>query len=52
MSHRLSAIIPDEVWEEIQKVAENDNRTKSQMVAILLEEALKARREKSSEEKR
>jgi hypothetical protein len=40
MTKRLNAIIPDETWEALEKVASREMRTKSQMTAILLGEAL------------
>jgi hypothetical protein len=40
MTKRLNAIIPDETWDALEKVASREMRTKSQMTAILLGEAL------------
>lgn len=40
MSKRLNAIVPDETWDALERVAEREMRTKSQMTAILLGEAL------------
>lgn len=40
MTKRLNAIIPDETWEALEKVASREMRTKSQMTAILLGEAI------------
>ncbi|MEG4989804.1 hypothetical protein QUB08_29285 [Microcoleus sp. BR0-C5] len=42
MSKRLNAIVPDETWDNLERVAEREMRTKSQMTAILLGEALAA----------
>ncbi len=43
MSQRLNAILPDNVYTELLSLAEEEKRTKSQMAAILIEEALQAR---------
>lgn len=40
MSRKLNAIIPDETWEALEKIADRELRTKSQMAAILLGEAI------------
>lgn len=42
-SQRLNAILPDNVYTELLFLAEEEKRTKSQMAAILIEEALQAR---------
>ena len=44
MSKKLNAVIPDEVWDDIDVIAKGEMRTKSQMAAILLAEAITARR--------
>jgi len=44
MSKKLNAIVPDEVWGDIDVIAKGEMRTKSQMTAILLSEAIAARR--------
>ncbi|ACC85444.1 hypothetical protein CDG79_39565 [Nostoc sp. 'Peltigera membranacea cyanobiont' 232] len=49
MSKKLNAIIPDETWEALEQIANGEMRTKSQMAAILLGEAIAARRAKKSE---
>lgn len=49
MSKKLNAIIPDETWEALEQIANGEMRTKSQMAAILLGEAIAARRAKESE---
>lgn len=43
MSQRLNAIIPDQVFEKLLGLSEQEKRTKSQMAAILIEEAITAR---------
>lgn len=43
MSQRLNAILPDNVYTDLLSLAEEEKRTKSQMAAILIEEALQAR---------
>ncbi|MBW4458343.1 MAG: hypothetical protein KME55_40340 [Nostoc indistinguendum CM1-VF10] len=48
MSKKLNAIIPDETWEALEQIANEEMRTKSQMAAILLGEAIAARRTKKS----
>ena len=40
MSKRLNAVIPDETWDALEKIAGLELRTKSQMAAILLGEAI------------
>ncbi len=55
MSKKLNAVIPDETWEELEQIAKGEMRTKSQMAAILLAEAIAVRRgttQKSSEDDR
>ncbi len=42
MSRKLNAVIPDETWEALEKIAERELRTKSQMAAMLLGEAIAA----------
>jgi CopG-like RHH_1 or ribbon-helix-helix domain, RHH_5 len=44
MSKKLNAVIPDETWAELDEIAKGEMRTKSQMAAILLAEAIAARR--------
>ncbi|MBD2458471.1 hypothetical protein H6G80_30945 [Nostoc sp. FACHB-87] len=48
MSKKLNAVIPDETWEALEQIANEEMRTKSQMAAILLSEAIAARRSKKS----
>ncbi|TBR56567.1 hypothetical protein B4U84_29300 [Westiellopsis prolifica IICB1] len=48
VSKKLNAVIPDEVWEDLEKIAQAEMRTKSQMAAILLAEAITARKTKSA----
>lgn len=40
MSKKLNAVIPDETWEALGEIASSEMRTKSQMAAILLAEAI------------
>ena len=40
MSRKLNAIIPDETWEALDKIAAREKRTKSYMAATLLGEAI------------
>jgi predicted transcriptional regulator len=40
MSRKLNAVIPDETWEALDEIASREMRTKSQMAAILLGEAI------------
>lgn len=44
MSQRLNAILPDGVFEDLLRLSEQEKRTKSQMAAILIEEAIIARK--------
>ncbi len=48
MSKKLNAVIPDEVWADLETIAKEEVRTKSQMAAILLAEAIAARKKSSS----
>lgn len=43
MSGRVNVVLPDEIYELIKDLAEAERRSQSQMAAILIEEALKAR---------
>jgi predicted transcriptional regulator len=45
MSKKLNAIIPDETWQALEEIAKKEQRTKSQMAAILLGEALANRQQ-------
>lgn len=49
MSKRLNAIIRDEVLDEIDKIAKEENRTRSQMADILLGEAVANRMKKKAD---
>ncbi|MHC5827066.1 MAG: hypothetical protein ACYT04_67140, partial [Nostoc sp.] len=55
MSQRLNAIIPDEVNDDLIKISQQENRTKSQMTGILLAKGIdayykeQAKKPKSSE---
>lgn len=42
MSQRLNAIIPDEVNDDLIKISQQENRTKSQMTGILLAKGIEA----------
>ncbi len=44
MSKKLNAVITDETWEELEEIAKQEMRTKSQMAAILLAEAIANRK--------
>jgi hypothetical protein len=48
MSQRLNAILPDGVFERFLRLSEQEKRTKSQMAAILIEEAIIARERDAS----
>jgi hypothetical protein len=47
MSKKLNAVIPDETWQALEEIAVKEMRTKSQMAAILLAEAIAARKGKT-----
>lgn len=49
MSQRLNAILPDDVYEELLRFAESEKRTKSQMAALLIEEAIATRKAQKDE---
>lgn len=42
MSQRLNAVIPDEVNDDLIKISQQENRTKSQMAGILLAKGIEA----------
>ncbi len=44
MSKKLNAVIPDETWDDLEEIAKQEMRTKSQMAAILLAEAIASRK--------
>lgn len=48
MSRKLNAVIPDEIWEALEEIATREMRTKSQMAAILLGEAIAEYRKRHS----
>ncbi|KAB8316123.1 hypothetical protein SD81_028490 [Tolypothrix campylonemoides VB511288] len=48
-SQRLNAILPDNVYEELLMLAETEKRTKSQMAALLIEEAIATRKAQENE---
>lgn len=43
MSKRISVVLPDDVAESLEKLADTERRSQSQMGALLIEEALQAR---------
>lgn len=43
MSKRISVVLPDDVADNLEKLAAAERRSQSQMGAILIEEALQAR---------
>jgi Nuclease subunit of the excinuclease complex len=47
-SKKLNAVIPDETWEALDEIASREMRTKSQMAAILLGEAIAEYRKRHS----
>lgn len=47
MSKKLNAVISDETWEALEEIATQEMRTKSQMAAILLAEAITIRKQKN-----
>lgn len=49
MSQRLNAILPDGVFDKLLSLSEQEKRTKSQMAAILIEEAIIARERKGQQ---
>ena len=51
MSKKLNAVIPDETWEALEEIAIQEMRTKSQMAAILLAEAIATRKQKNPSHK-
>ncbi|RAM50995.1 MAG: hypothetical protein C6Y22_14180 [Hapalosiphonaceae cyanobacterium JJU2] len=48
MSKRISVVLPDDIGEVVEKMAETEMRSLSQMGAILIMEAVKARQENDS----
>lgn len=47
---RITAYLHPELYSDLEKTATDDKRTISQMAAILIEEALKARKRKPKKE--
>jgi hypothetical protein len=43
MSKRISVVLPDDIGEAVEKMAESEMRSLSQMGAILITEAVKSR---------
>jgi CopG-like RHH_1 or ribbon-helix-helix domain, RHH_5 len=52
MSKKLNAVVPDDTWNDLEELAEQEMRTKSQMAAILLAEAIAARKKASNKGKK
>lgn len=52
MSKKLNAVIPDETWNDLEELAEQEMRTKSQMAAILLAEAIANRKKVIQKDKK
>lgn len=48
MSKRISVVLPDDIGEAVEQMAEGEMRSLSQMGAILITEAVKARQENNS----
>ncbi|TAF18688.1 MAG: hypothetical protein EAZ76_04580 [Nostocales cyanobacterium] len=46
---KLNAVIPDETWQALEEIAKKEQRTKSQMAAILLGEALMLKMDRNYE---
>lgn len=49
-SPTLNAILPDDVFEKLLRLSEQEKRTKSQMAAILIEEAITAREQNAKKQ--
>ena len=49
MSKKLNAIVRDDVMNELDKIAKQENRTRSQMADILLGEAIADRLKKDAD---
>jgi predicted transcriptional regulator len=43
MSGRVNVVLPDDIYEVLKQLADNERRSQSQTAAILIEEALAAR---------
>lgn len=52
MSKRISVVLPDDIGDTVEKMAETEMRSLSQMGAILIMEAVKARKENESTKKK
>ncbi len=48
MSKRISVVLPDDIGEAVEQMASGEMRSLSQMGAILIMEAVKARQENDS----
>lgn len=51
MSKKLNAVVPDETWNDLEELASQEMRTKSQMAAILLAEAIAIRKKTMQKDK-
>ncbi len=49
MSKRVSVVLPDDIGEILEEMAREERRSHSQMGAILIEEAIKARQVQQNE---
>jgi predicted transcriptional regulator len=49
MSKKLNAVVKDAVMEELDRIATEEQRTRSQMADILLSEAISARLKKKAD---
>jgi hypothetical protein len=47
MSKRISVVLPDDIGEAVEKMAESEMRSLSQMGAILITEAVKSRQDET-----
>ncbi len=52
MSKKLNAVITDETWDDLEEIAKQEMRTKSQMAAILLAEAIANRKKVIQKDKK
>ena len=44
MSGRVNVVLPDDIYEVLKELADNERRSQSQTAALLIEEALAARK--------
>jgi hypothetical protein len=52
MSKKLNAVVPDQTWDDLEEIAKQEMRTKSQMAAILLAEAIASRKKNIQKDKK